>query len=830
MTRIALPIDAVLPQITDALARHPNLVIQAAPGAGKTTRVPVFLDDALGHDRKGGRILMLEPRRVAARSSAVRMAQERGEAVGGSVGYAMRGERKVSAATRIEVVTEGILTRMLQSDPELADVACVIFDEFHERSLPADLGLALTLDVQSALRPDLQIIVMSATLDTQAVAQLLGDATVVTAPGRAFDVETRWADKPWRGGPTARGPKHGRGPRFEDAAADLIIQAVTQNEGGALAFLPGAGEIIRVEKILQKRLASTKTPIDVVPLYGALPFKAQLAALKPPEAGQRKLVLATSIAETSLTIPDVRIVIDCGLARRLRFDAGSGMTRLQTEKVTKAEATQRQGRAGRVAPGVCYRMWTKGEEGGLAAFPPVAMEDDDLMGLALELAQWGVTDPGTLAFLTPPPAVTLATARDLLISFGALDERFGITAHGTRLGKLPFHPRLAQIAERGKALGCATRALEIAALIEARDVGLRGERDLARRLAMFRRTGPKAFKDLKARLKPAPDKQDISPGVVLATGFPDRIARRRAGDEARYLMAGGKGAILEKSDPLAASGWLAIGELDGNPREAAVRLAAPLSLGEIHDAFADALVTQTVCLWDKREKRVIAERQERFGAIVLSAAPMRDAPDEALRGAMCNGVAMMGLAALPWGKASRDFQARAIWAQREGGLDLPDFSDEALMASLQDWLAPHLGGMMRAEDLTRLALLDILRARLDWPAQNTLDEVAPPSFSAPTGRNVTILYDGAQPRIEIRLQEMFGVTAHPVLGHTRVPLTVDLLSPAKRLLQRTADLPGFWRSSYKDVRKDMRARYPKHPWPEDPAAANPTTRAKPRGK
>ncbi|KCV81031.1 ATP-dependent helicase HrpB [Actibacterium atlanticum] len=803
-----LPIHACLDDLITALRTAGRAVLQAPPGAGKTTVVPLSMLDA---GLTTARIVMLEPRRLAARAAAERMAQTLGENVGQTVGYRIRGEAKVSKATRIEVVTEGILTRMIQSDPELPDVGAVIFDEFHERSLNADLGLALALETRAALREDLILLAMSATLDAAPVAALMDDAPVVTSQGRSFPVETRWLDKPM-----------GK-QRLEPAVADLVTKAVAETSGGVLVFLPGEGEIRRVQSALEGRL-----PKDCAlrPLYGAMPFKDQRAAIAPADTG-RKVVLATSIAETSLTIQDIRVVVDAGRARRARFDPNSGMSRLVTERVTRAEAEQRRGRAGRVAEGTCYRLWTKGEEGALHAFPPAEIEAADLTGLALELALWGSDD---LQFLTPPPEGTLAEARALLTALGALD-RGRITDHGRALARMPLHPRLAHmLAVAGP------QAAPLAALLAERDPlrGVGGDVGLRLRALSDPRSAPAPARGAVARINQETKrltrmagKADggLSTGEMAALAYPDRIGLRRPGDQPRYVLSGGKGAVLADADPLAGQRLIVALDLDGDAREAKVRLAAAISESELRSVFDDQIGWQDVCQWSKRERRVVARRQERLGAVVLEDRVWKNAPADAVAQAMLEGVAELGL---PWSDAARRLQAR-VELLRGQGADLPDMSDAGLMATLPDWLLPHLAGVRTGEDLKRFDLQPALMAMLDWDQQQLLARLAPAHFETPLGRKVAIDYSGEAPAIALRLQELFGVTQHPVIGPERLPLRITLLSPGQRPVQVTMDLPGFWRSSYADVRKDMRGRYPKHPWPEDPTQADPTLRAKRRG-
>lgn len=816
-----LPIDAALPELIEALRAGGTAVLQAPPGAGKTTRVPLAILDAnLAPDR----IVMLEPRRLAARAAAERMAETLGEKTGQTVGYRIRGEARTSAATRIEVVTEGILTRMIQSDPGLDGIGAVIFDEFHERSLNADLGLALTQEIRGALRPDLLLIVMSATLDAAPAAALIG-APTVTSEGRAFPVETRWLDAPLR-----------PGARLEPDVAGLILRALAETEGSLLAFLPGEGEIRRTEALLKDRVPADCT---LRPLYGAMAFAAQRAAIAPAAEG-RKVVLATSIAETSLTIDGVTVVVDAGRARRARFSPASGMTRLVTERVTRAEADQRRGRAGRTAPGLCYRLWTKGEEGALAAFPPAEIETADLTGFALELALWGAREAEGLAFLTAPNPGAFAEARALLTELGALDAAGAITAHGRALAALPLHPRLGHML-----ITAGPAAAPLAALLADRDPLPRAApSDLTLRLealadpkryaarhpwepdrgALERiRTEARRLAALAPRSAPAHE-----PAEMAALAYPDRIGLRRPGEAPRYLLSGGKGAVFDAADPLARSRLIVATDLDGDPREARIRQAIPITEAALRALFAPLIHGREICEWSKRERRVTARRQEVLGAIALDDRTWPEAPPEAIARAAIEGVRDLGLEALNFSPAARRLRAR-IELLRAEGTTLPDCSDAGLLATLEDWLAPHLTTCRSAADLARIDLLDPLRARLDGDQQQALDRLAPAHFETPLGRRVPIDYDGEAPSITLRLQELFGVTSHPTIGPRRLPLRITLLSPGQKPVQTTMDLPGFWASSYADVRKDMRGRYPRHPWPEDPTRADPTTRAKPRG-
>ncbi|WP_342070304.1 ATP-dependent helicase HrpB [Yoonia algicola] len=798
----ALPIDPVLPELMDALTSVGCAVLQAPPGAGKTTRVPLAMLDA---GLTTGKIIMLEPRRLAARAAAERLAEGLNEKPGQTVGYRMRGDNR--PGERIEVVTEGILTRMIQSDPELKGIGAIIFDEFHERSLNADLGLALTWESRSVLRPDLLVLVMSATLDAAPVAAMLDNAPVITSEGRSFPVTTHFLD---RAVPKTQ--------RLEHATADLVASAVAETGGGVLVFLPGEGEIRRTAALLSGHLPADCT---IRPLYGALPFAEQRKAIAPPKEG-RKIVLSTSIAETSLTIEDIRVVVDAGRARRARFDAGSGMSRLVTERVSKAEATQRAGRAGRVAPGDAYCLWTKGEHGALPAFAPAEIEAADLAGLALELAVWGSDD---LAFLTPPPEGALAEARALLHGLGALDATGRITAHGRALAALPLHPRLAHMLQiAGKA------AAPLAALLATRDP-LRGAPvDLALRIAALKgrydgpgTAHPAALSQIKSETprlaKGLPDAAPLSLGQQAALAYPDRVGLRRKGDDPRYVLSGGKGAVIDAADPMAGARLIVATDLDGDTREARIRQAVTLTERELRDLFGDQIVWADICEWSKRDRKVLTRQQERFGALVLDDRQWSDAPDQAVATAMLEGVRQLGLRPSP---AAARFQARVALAD-----GLPAMDDATLLDTLEDWLLPHLHGVRNADDWKRFDLLPALRAMLDWEQTQRLDRAAPAHFETPLGRKIPIDYDGEAPGITLRLQEMFGVTVHPQVGRT--PLRVTLLSPGQKPVQVTQDIVGFWASSYADVRRDMRGRYPRHPWPEDPTQADPTLRAKPRG-
>jgi ATP-dependent helicase HrpB len=817
--KFALPIDAVLPQVLDCLTQSGRVVLQAPPGAGKTTRTPLAI---LESGQCPGKILMLEPRRLAARAAAERMADTLGEKLGETVGYRIRGQSKIGPNTRIEVLTEGILTRMIQADPELPGVGAILFDEFHERSLAADLGLALAWELRETLREDLWLVVMSATLDAAPVAALLDDAPIVTSAGRSFPVELTYLPRP--------APKD---LPFEAQARSLILQAVADTEGGILVFLPGEAEIRRTKAALQDHL-----PKNCVlrPLLGNLPFAEQQLAIWPEaQKNLRKIVLATAIAETSLTIQDVRVVVDCGRARRARYDPEKGLQRLVTERVSKAEATQRAGRAGRVAAGRCYRMWARAEEGAMPAFAPPEIAISDLAPLALELAQWG-SGPEDLAFLTPPAPGPWAQAKALLGQLGALSDG-RLTPHGAALAKLPLHPRLAQML-----LQAGPRAAPLAALLSDRDILSTQNCDLTPALtALTRPTGNKeqagpirdhsALDRIKqeakrlSRLAPKGTREiALSPAQCLALAYPERVAQRRPGPQPRYIMAGGKGAVLARDDSLANARYLVISDL-GNPHfstglDPKIRRALALGEAELREVFADQITWETLCHWSKRHRRVIANRSEMLGALSLTQEVWRDAPSEALAAAMVEGVQQMGLR-LP--KAARLLQAR-VAAAPPG--QFPDLSDTALLEAAPEWLAPYLTGLTTEQDWKAFDPLPALEAYIGWAALRQLEKIAPAHFTTPLGRKIAIDYSGDSPAIELRIQEIFGQTRHPMIGDH--PLKVTLLSPAHRPIQVTTDIPGFWTGSYADVRKDMRAQYPKHPWPEDPTQADPTLRAKPR--
>jgi ATP-dependent helicase HrpB len=832
----ALPIDSALPEILQELRRGNSLVLQAPPGAGKTTRVPLaLLDEAwLG----GRRILMLEPRRLATRAAAHRMAATLGEAVGETVGYRMRMDSKTGKRTRIEVVTDGILIRMLQDNPELAGIGAVIFDEFHERGLEADLGLALCIEAQRYLRDDLRLLVMSATLDGERVAALLG-APVVTSAGRSFPVATRHLPRP-------------KEERIEDGVVAAIRQALAEETGSILVFLPGAGEIRRVERRLAE--ARLGPAVQVAPLYGELSQAAQDEALSVPPPGIRKIVLATAIAETSLTIEGIRIVIDAGLMRVPRFEPRSGLTRLETVKVSQASADQRRGRAGRLEPGICYRLWSAAEERLLPRHTVPEMLAADLAPLALELARWGA-EPTGLAWLDPPPAAAYAQGRALLERLGALDAAGRITAHGRELAGFGLHPRLAHMILRGRTLGIGGLACDLAALLSFRDIikplagqSARREADMRLRLdvlsgrvaepagmtvdrGLLRQVRQQAA-EWRRRIGAGQDENGAEEaGMALALAYPDRIAQRRPSGGGHFRLSNGRGASVAAHDPLAAADYIVAAELDGDRRDARVFLAAPVSAGELETAFGSALEPHDDIAWDARSGAVVARRELRLGELVLRSEPLNAPPRPAVLTALLDGIRETGLACLPWRSETMQFRARVACLRRLEGeaSGWPDLSDAALLASIEDWLAPALDGITRLAQLDRVDLASLLRGLLDWAQQRALDELAPTHVTVPSGSVVPIDYtSGEVPILAVRLQEMFGAAAGPHIARGRIPLLLQLLSPAGRPLQTTGDLAGFWAGSYRAVRAEMRGRYPKHPWPEDPLAATPTNRTKRR--
>jgi ATP-dependent helicase HrpB len=824
-----LPIDAVLDELRAALAQAPNVVLQAPPGAGKTTRVPLAVRDAswLG----GRRVVMLEPRRVAARAAAHYMARSLGEEAGTTVGYRTRFDTRVGPRTRIEVVTEGILTRMISSDPALEEYGLVIFDEFHERSLHADFGLALALESQAILRPELRLLVMSATLDGERVSRLLGDAPLITSVGRSFAVDVRYAP----------GEPDGR---IEGRVARAIGEALTRDVGDVLVFLPGAGEIRRVQEML------ANGDSVIVPLHGNLPPAQQDQALRPDASGRRKVILATSIAETSLTIDGVRVVVDAGLSRVPRFSARTGMTRLETVRVSRASATQRAGRAGRQAPGVCYRLWSEPEQAGLVPFHDPEIVDADLAPLALTLASTGM-DASSMRWLDAPPAAHLAQARQLLGDLDAVDDAGRITAHGEALGKLGLHPRLGHMIIAAGPLNATSLATDIAALVEERDIlradGGPADPDMRIRLDLLAQRGIPAFahgarvaresverirthaqalrRQLGVRAAPS---NSHEAGLLLALAYPDRIAHRRPGS-ARFLLRNGRGAALAVPHALADAEFIVATDCDDRGAESRIFLAAPVTRDDIELHLASQVVVREEVTWDADAARVQARRIRRLGAIVLGEGMVRDPDPAAVAHAFREGLQRAGITAIPWSEGFLRLRERLTFLQHTDAASWPEVSDVSLLDRLEQWLAPHAARLRALADLGKIDFTALQLADLTWQQRQALDVEAPTHIEVPSGSRLPIDYtDPGSPVLAVRLQEMFGLADTPTIAHGRVPLTLHLLSPAHRPVQVTRDLGGFWRSSYHEVRKDLRGRYPKHVWPEDPLSEAPTRRVKPR--
>lgn len=810
----------MLDELSGTLARSSTAVLVAPPGAGKTTRVPLALRDApwVGTNK----IIVLEPRRIAARASAERMAKSLGERAGETVGYRVRFGSKVSRATRIEVVTEGIFTRQILDDPELTGVAAVLFDEFHERSLDADLGLALARDAQQGLREDLRILVMSATLDGARVASLLGNAPVVESEGRAYPVETRYV---------------GRKPDapVERQMAETIAGALRADTGSVLAFLPGAAEIRRTQTMLGERVHDAG--VEIVPLFGALDSAVQDRAISPAPKGQRKVVLATSIAETSLTIEGVRIVVDSGLARVPRYEPDIGLTRLETVRASRAAVDQRRGRAGRTEPGVCYRLWDEPQTASLAAYTQPEILSADLSSLVLDLAQWGVSDPSTLSFLDPPPQPAWKEARDLLRELDALDADGRLTDEGRRLRALALPPRLARMIVDAADHGAAAQAADIAAILTER--GLGGDSvDLEVRLDQFRRDrSPRAqsARDLARRWAqqvssasaPAGE-ADISTGLMLAFAFPDRVARNRGNGS--FVLANGRGAAVDPTSSLARVPYIAVGELTGTAASGRILLAAPLAIEDIERHFAAHIEAKDEVSFDQNAMALRARRRRKLHAITMADAPVALTPSEETARIFAEGICAAGLDRLPWSKAARQWRDRVTFLRKAEGDSWPDLSDAGLAERREDWLVPLLADKTALKDISPGDVSDAVMALLPWDLRARLDREAPTHFEAPTGTMLAIDYEAEQgPTIAVRLQELFGLNVHPSIARGAVPLVLELLSPAQRPVQVTRDLPGFWRGSYAAVRTDLRGRYPRHPWPDDPAHAEPTRRAKPRG-
>ena len=855
-----LPIDAALPDLTAALHGNNAAVLVAPPGAGKTTRVPLVLARE-DWARKARRILVLEPRRLAARAAADRMAQTLGERVGDTVGLRVRFGSKISSRTRIEIITEGVFTRLILDDPMLDGVAAVIFDEFHERSLDADLGLALARDVQQGLREDLRILVMSATIDGARIAKLLGDAPVIASEGRAFAVETRYAGRDTR--------------PIEPQVADTIVRAMRADAGSLLAFLPGAAEIRRTKTLLEGR---AEPSTDVVALYGALTGDEQDRAIAPALPGRRKIVLATSIAETSITIEGVRIVVDSGLARVPRYEPDVGVTRLETVRVSRAAADQRRGRAGRTEPGVCYRLWDEPQTAALEPFARPEILAADLSSFALDLATWG-GGPDQLAFLDPPPRAALTEAKALLAELGAIDGDSRITAAGKLLRRLPLPPRLARMVVDAGAEGSALPAAEIATLIGERGLG-GDDVDLRERLNALRRDRSPRARDARAMAQrwaetvsapsplvgkgrgggsgggaveltsaqipstrtrglttptPIPSPQgggeEISVGALLALAYPERIAKNRGATAGAFLLVNGRGANIDAASPLAREPFLAVAELAGTAAQGRILSAAPIALAEIEQRFSDRIEAREEIVFDAASASLRGRKSRRLGAIALSDQPMPALANDDTAQKLADGIAGLGMHRLPWTQSLQQWRDRVMFLRASEGEEWPDLSDAALGQSVNAWLVPALPAKTALGEITADELNTAVRALLPWPLQRRLDAEAPTHFAAPTGSQVPIDYEAeGGPKIAIRVQELFGLNRHPAIAGGKVPLLIELLSPAHRPVQMTRDLPGFWRGSYAAVRAEMRGRYPKHPWPEDPIAAQATRRAKPRNR
>jgi ATP-dependent helicase HrpB len=818
-----LPIDAALPDLTAALRGNNAAVLVAPPGAGKTTRVPLVLarEDWAQKAEKKRRILVLEPRRLAARAAAERMAQTLGERVGDTVGLRVRFGSKISSRTRIEIITEGVFTRLILDDPMLDGVAAVIFDEFHERSLDADLGLALARDVQQGPREDLRILVMSATIDGARIAKLLGDAPVIASEGRAFAVETRYA---------------GRDARpIEPQLADTIMRAMRADPGSLLAFLPGAAEIRRTKTLLEGR---TEPSTDVVALYGALTGDEQDRAIAPALPGRRKIVLATSIAETSITIEGVRMVVDSGLARVPRYEPDVGVTRLETVRVSRAAADQRRGRAGRTEPGVCYRLWDEPQTAALEPFARPEILAADLSSFALDLAAWG-GGPDQLAFLDPPPKAALTEAKALLSEIGAIDGDGRITAEGKLLRRLPLPPRLARMVVDAGAEGDALPAAEIATLIGERglggdDVDLRGRLNTLRRDRSPRARDARAMAQRWAEVASAPSPQgrgELSVGALLALAYPERIAKNRGSAAGAFLLVNGRGATIDDASALAREPFLAVAELAGTAAQGRILSAAPITLPEIEQRFPDRIAAREEIVFDAASASLRGRRSRRLGAIALSDQPTPVVANDGTAQKLVDGIAGLGVHRLPWTKSLQQWRDRVMFLRASEGEEWPDLSDAALAQTVNAWLASALATKTALGEITTDELNTAVRALLPWPLQRRLDAEAPTHFVAPTGSQVPIDYEAeGGPKIAIRVQELFGLDRHPAIAGGKAPLLIELLSPAHRPVQMTRDLPGFWRGSYAAVRGEMRGRYPKHPWPEDPIAAQATRRAKPRNR
>ncbi|MGE0643980.1 MAG: ATP-dependent helicase HrpB [Nitrospira sp.] len=837
---LPLPIDEILPSIRHTLDIALNMVLTAPPGAGKTTRVPLALLDAPW--LSGKKILLLEPRRLAARAAAGRMAEELHEQIGETVGYRMRFDTKIGPKTRVEVVTEGILTRMLHHDPSLEAYGLVLFDEFHERSLQADTGLTLCLETQRLFRPELRLLVMSATLDGGAISELLGQAPTITCEGRQFPVETRYLDHPMT-------------TRLDVAVTQMIRQSIVKDSGSLLVFLPGMAEIRRVERLL---IDSNLGPsILIAPLHGELPQHLQDMAIRPAAQGARKVVLATSIAETSLTIEGVRVVIDGGLLRTSRFDPRSGLTRLETIRVTKDSADQRRGRAGRLEPGVCYRLWTEKEQTTLAPHRPPEILEADLAPLMLDLAQWGAQSPDELSWLTPPPAAAAKQGKDLLVQLGACSADGRLLNHGRQIAELPLHPRLAHMIIRAIPHGLGHQACALAALLNERDIVQGSSRketaDLRVRLDVVqgqhdtilmavnrtivervRRTARLWQRQLSTLIGKTHSNHSPEPhpvGFLLALAYPDRIAHRQPGDAAHYRLANGRGARFTQPDPISKEPFLVIADLDGSGQWATIHLAAPITHETIELLYRDQLIRDESITWDERIGAVQASARLKLGALILKEEALSEPDQDSITDALVQGIQKAGLNVLPFTSEHQQWRSRVMWLRRteESAIDWPDVSDDVLLATVQQWLGPYVAGITTLDRVRRLDLTTPLHALLTYDQHRRLERMAPTHIVVPSGSRLRIHYEqNDQPILAVRLQEMFGCRDTPRVADGKIPVMLHLLSPAKRPVQVTQDLAGFWARAYHDVRKELRGRYPKHHWPEDPLNASPTAKAKRR--
>ena len=831
-----LPIEDVLGELRRALTQHSNVLLTAPPGAGKTTGVPLALLDAPWLSAR--KIVMLEPRRLAARAAAHRLAALLNEPVGATVGYRMRMDSKVGPSTRVEVVTEGVLTRLLIHNPDLEGYGAILFDEFHERSLQADTGLALARETQRLFRPEIRLLVMSATLDCGPVSELLGGAPVISCEGRMFPVDTRYLDHPLTG-------------PLEAAVVQCIRRSLARDSGSQLVFLPGMAEIRRVERMLLE--ANLGPNVHIAPLHGDLPQAEQDLAIEPAPPGSTKVVLATSIAETSLTIDGIRVVIDAGLVRAPRFDPRSGLSRLETIPVTQDSADQRRGRAGRLEPGICYRLWTEPEHRALALRRPPEILDADLSSFLLETARWGVADPLELSWLTPPPAASMAQARELLSRLGALDGIGRLTAHGREMGELPLHPRLAHMILKSMPLGGLSVACDLAALLSERDLfrassaretdlrlrldmlhgargaGGAGDRRAVERIARTARQWEAQVQRLTGR-DPVrmPPNIDLA-GPLLAFAYPDRIAQRQKGSEPRYVLANGRGAMFTHPDPLAAEAYLVIAELDAGSQWARINLAAPIAQQAIEEFYRADVVESEAVVWDERTSAVRASRQRRLGALVLSDDALSQPDPSLIAAALLNGVRRAGLHTLAWTPELQDWRMRVRFLRRlHGEAEWPDVSDERLSATLDEWLGPYAMGITTLDRIQRMNLTQPLHALLSRVQQRELNRLAPTHLPVPSGSLIRLDYSEEVPVLSVRLQEMFGCKETPRIVNGTVPVVLHLLSPAKRPVQVTQDLASFWANTYPEVRKELRGRYPKHHWPEDPLSAPPTAKTKKR--